>query len=82
MSPARHKNYSLLFATLTKFVASRQYLIEDPSRKYHANKFSGRRGVTCGKTDGHDEGNMRFLRLGRKAPKFCQRRHPAVYPCV
>jgi hypothetical protein len=51
------------FPTLTKFGASRQFLIEDPSRKFHANKFSGRRGVKCGETDGYDEGNMRFLRL-------------------
>jgi len=51
------------FPTLTKFEASRQFLIEDPSRKFHANKFSARCGVTCGEMDGHDEGNMRFLRL-------------------
>jgi len=57
------KTSRCFFPTLTKFGASRQILIEDPSRKLHANKFSGRRGVTCGETDGHNEGNMHFLRL-------------------
>jgi len=56
-----------LFPALTKFGTTRQFLIEDPSRKFHSNMYSGRCGVTCGEMDRYDEGNMRFLRL-RKSP--------------
>jgi len=38
--------------------------------KFHVNPFSGRRVVPCGRTDGHDVANSRFLRTHLKIAHF------------
>jgi hypothetical protein len=41
----------------------RQILVELPIIKFHANPFSGSRGVTCRQTDAYGEPNTPFLYL-------------------
>jgi hypothetical protein len=37
--------------------------------KFHENPSSGSRVVPCGRTDGHDEANSRFLQFRESASK-------------
>ena len=54
--------------------------------KFHENPFSGSRVVLCGRTDRHDEGNIRFLAVLRtrlkESPKCYNFKHIVFSVCV
>ena len=59
--------YLLFLSGFMKLEFSRQIFEKYSNIKFHENLSSGSRVVSCGQTDGHDEGDSRLSQIFERA---------------